>query len=186
MKIIWSLLLAAALLSGCQSDNKELQEGLRLRDNLLSAESTEFTAEITADYGSEVRRFVMDCQADAQGNIQFCVTDPETIAGITGKLSSNGGELTFDDKALYFDYITDDQLSPVSAPWIFLNTLRGGYLKSAGRDGEYLHLLLDDSYEEDSLMVEVWVDASGVPARGDIFQEGRRILAVTVTDFVIR
>ena len=173
-------------LGGCSDAPEELKIGMELRSKLLQASECSFDAEVTADYGKQLHTFSMNCNADAKGNLRFTITDPQTISGISGSLSGEGGQLFFEDTALHFPLLAEQQLSPISAPWILMKTLRSGYLKSAGKDADCLHLLMEDSYEEDALLVEVWVDASGIPIRGDIFQEGRRILAVTVTDFVIR
>ena len=81
--------------------------------------------------------------------------------------------------------MTDDQLSPVSAPWIFLRTLRSGYLTSAGMDGEQLRLTINDSYEEDALQLDIWLDGDDVPVRAEILYDGRRILSLSVKKFKI-
>ena len=185
MKRAAMLVLFLVMLSGCSSENRELDRGMALRDKLLSGQGCSFDAEVTADYGDKLQEFSMACQGDAQGNLVFTVTAPETIAGITGMVSDTGGKLTFDDTALHFDLMADDQLSPVSAPWVFLKTLRSGYLTSAGMDGEQLRLTIDDSYEEDALQLDIWLDGNDVPARAEILYDGRRILSVSIKNFVI-
>ncbi|MFR3326027.1 MAG: hypothetical protein ACLTR8_16550 [Oscillospiraceae bacterium] len=60
--------------------------------------------------------FSMDCQCDSQGNLTFAVTAPETITGITGKVSDAGGKLTFDDTALQFDLMAEEQVTPRQRP----------------------------------------------------------------------
>lgn len=64
--------------------------GLDLRSELLKASECRFSCEITADYSDKVYTFSMDCQCDSQGNLTFAVTAPETITGITGKVSDAG------------------------------------------------------------------------------------------------
>ena len=159
---------------------------MELRGKILAAESCCFDTEITADYGDKIYIFSMDCQADAQGNLAFTVTAPETISGITGILSDSGGKLTFDDTALAFELMADDQLSPVSAPWIFMKTLRSGYITSAGMDEDSLLVGIEDSYDEDALHLDIWLDDSNLPLRAEILYDGRRILSLTVTNFQIR
>lgn len=183
MKRAAVLVFLVVMLSGCSSGNKELERGMALRDRLLSGQGCSFDAEVTADYGDKLYDFSMACQGDAQGNLSFTVTAPETIAGITGTVSDSGGKLTFDDTALHFELMADDQLSPVSAPWIFLKTLRSGYLTSAGMDGEQLRLTIDDSYEEDALQLDIWLDGNDVPVRAEILYDGRRILSLSIKNF---
>lgn len=162
--------------------NRELDCAMELRALLLS-NSCSFQTEITADYGDKIHIFGMYCEADSQGNMGFSVTSPDSISGITGKLSDREGKLTFDDAALTFPLLTDDQISPVSSPYILISTLRGGYVRSAGMDGEYLLVTIDDSYEEDALQVDIWLDGENLPVRAEILYDGRRILSMEITDF---
>ena len=173
-------------LSGCANADGELERGMALRSKLLSSEGCSFQTEITADYGDKRYSFSMDCQADQEGNLAFAVTQPETIAGITGTISDEGGKLTFDGEALCFELLTDDELSPVSAPWIFLKTLRSGYLKTAGMEENLLRLTIDDSFDEDALQLDIWLDERDTPIRAEILYDNRRILSLSVTDFEIR
>lgn len=174
----------AALFTGCSPEDAALKQGLAFRSELLAAEGCRFSAAVTADYGDEIHIFSMECQGDETGAVNFCVTEPESLAGITGHISENGGELTFDETALCFPLLTDGQLSPASAPWIFLKTLRSGYLTSACMEDEMLRLTMDDTYEENALHLDIWLDGERIPVRADILYDGRRILSVEVEDFV--
>ena len=170
--------------SGCSEGEDGFARGLRVRERLQSGTGCSFDAQITADYGERINIFSLACEADSQGNLDFTVIEPESIAGITGKVSIEGGHLTFDDQILAFPMMADGQISPVAAPWIFLHTLLGGYLSSWGSDGEYLRLTMDDSFEEDALQVDIWLDENEVPVRGEILYDGRRILSLDVKNFV--
>lgn len=182
----WVLcLLLLVGLCGCSAESKDLERGLALRTNLLKASGFSFDAEITADYGDKLHQFSMNCQSDREGNVTFQVTAPETITGITGSITEEGGTLTFDDTALHFDLLTDEQLSPVSAPWILVKTLRSGYLRTVGREEEELRLTIDDSYDDDALMVDVWLDGKDLPKRAEIVYDGRRILTLLVKNPVL-
>jgi len=185
MKKAAVLVLCMVCLTGCSSSNAEIQRGMALRSKLLQAESCTFDADITADYGDELHTFSMSCKADVKGELTFTVIAPETIAGITGRIDEEGGKLTFDDVALHFELLADDQLSPVSAPWVFLKTLRSGYLTSAGMEDALLRLSIDDSYDEDALHLDIWLDEGDIPQRAEIVYDGKRILSLSVNNFVI-
>ena len=182
MKRIMAILCLLALLAGCAGAGNELDRAMALRAKML-AQSVSFDAEITADYGDKIYQFTMECQADSQGELTFTVKEPQSIAGITGKLSASGGKLTFDDQTLAFGMLADDQITPVSAPWILIRTLRSGYLTSCGMDGGVVRVAIDDSYEEDALHLDIWLDENDLPARGEILWQGRRILSVNVKNF---
>lgn len=180
------LLLLVFLLTGCSGKKEEIERGMELRGRLLRAKTCGFDVTVTADYGSEVYEFSMACETDEWGDFLFTVTAPETISGITGKITREGGKLTFTDAALQFDRMADGQVTPVAAPWILMNTLRSGYLTAAGMEGDLLRLTIDDSYEEDALQLDVWLDSENIPTRGEILYDGRRIVTLEVTNFEIR
>lgn len=162
-----------------------MDRAINLRSKLLGCESCSFDAVVTADYGDAVHSFSMSCQGDNQGNLTFTVTKPESISGITGIFTAGTGSLTFDDVALQFPLLADDQVTPVSGPWIFLKTLLGGYMTSCGEEGDYLRLTIDDSYEDDALQLDIWLDSADTPLQADIIYDGRRILSMIIENFVL-
>ena len=93
--------------------------------------------------------------------------------------------LTFEDFALEFPRLTDDQITPVSGPWILMRTLLGGYLTSCGSDGENLRVTIRDSYEEDALTLDIWLNAENAPIRAEILYDGRRIVTMDIENFTI-
>lgn len=181
----WAIFLfILAVLSGCSAES-EVERGMALRSSLLQAESTSFLAEISAEYGNTSYDFSLECSFDRQGNMDFTVIAPESIVGIRGSVLQDGGRLKFDDTALFFDLQADGQLSPVSAPWILMKTLRSGYLSSACTEEDYLLLSIDDSYADDALNLDIRIDSTGAPVHAEILYDGRRILSVAVKNFVI-
>jgi len=183
MKRIVAVLLMTIFLSGCAGKHAQLERAMALRGKMLVRSCT-FTAQITADYGDKLYEFTMDCQADGQGNVRFTVSKPESISGVTGEVSQSEGKLTFDnDKAVAFELLADGQLAPVAAPWVLIRALRSGYLTSCAQEGEMLRVAIDDSYEEDALHLDIWLDSQDLPARGEILWQGRRILSMQVVNF---
>lgn len=155
---------------------------MALRTKLLAG-SVAFDAAITADYGDKTYTFAANCIVDTQGSLTFTVKEPESIAGITGTISANGGKLTFDEHALAFQMLADGQVTPVTGPWILMNTLRSGYLTSCGTEGQRIRLSIDDSYKDDALHLDIWLDADDLPERGEILWQGRRVLSISVSNF---
>lgn len=156
---------------------------MALRERILQSQGCSFSATVTADYGEKVYRFTTDCNTDREGNLLFTVKAPETISGINGRILHKTGQLTFDDVVLAFELVADGEISPVSAPWIMMQTLRGGYLSSCGYDADGLRLTIFDSYKEDALQLDVWLTEAGDPAYAEILWQGRRILSITVENF---
>jgi hypothetical protein len=184
MKKLFALVLALLLLAGCSLGQTDLNRAMQLRSTLQSG-SCRFDAEITADYGDKVYTFRMECTADPAGQLQFVVREPESIADICGTVSAQGGKLTFADTLLEFPLLADGQVSPISAPWLMIRSLQGGYLTGAGMEENLLRLQIDDSFEEDDLTLTVWLDEKDRPVSADILYAGRRILSIVVTNFTL-
>ncbi len=182
MKRILSLLLCVLLLTACGDDDAYDAIAL-LRQKLQSSTSCAFTAYIAADYGEYLHEFEMDCVIHEDGEMTFLVTEPETIAGITGTVSGNGGRLTFDDKVLAVPLLCDDQITPVSAPWIFWKALCGGYIHGYSKIDSGTKLIINDSFQGEPLQADIWLDEACVPTDVEILYNGRRILSLTIKKF---
>lgn len=165
--------------------NSEMNRGIALRERVLSAQSCSFEMEVTADFGENTYTFCLDCEADKQGNVRFTVTKPDSISGISGIIDASGGKLTFDSTALAFSILADGEVSPVSAPWLFLKTVRSGYMTAASTEGDLIRLTIDDSYEADALQLDIWLDTSDTPVHAEVIWQGRRVLSMLIRNFVI-
>ena len=183
MKRVLAVVLVMFIISGCANISSELDRTMRLRNRLLNGDGCTFDAVITADYGEKFYTFSLKCQSDRSGNVVFEVIQPETISGITGTITEDGGKLTFDDQALAFELLADGQITPVSAPWIMLHTLRGGYINACGRENDGLYIQIDDSYSEGNMHVDFWTDAQDKPVRAEIIYQGKRIVSIDVENF---
>ena len=186
MKRIVVLGVLLICFSGCSGKEPELEQGLALRAKLLNGDSFSFDADITADYGDKLHIFSMECTSDNTGSLDFTVTAPQSVSGITGNIDAEGGRLTFDDLVLHFELLTDEQLSPVSAPWIFVRTLRSGYIVSASREDGKICMTIQDRYDENALVLDIRLDDQELPERAQILCDGRRILTMDVKNVVIR
>ena len=182
MKRIIIVLLSMLLLCGCSANNQDMDRAMNLRAKILS-NAVNFDAEITADYGDKIYTFTINCQCDLQGNIKFQVTQPKIISGIAGTISASGGKLTFDDVALGFELMADNQFSPISGPWVMMKSLRSGYLTSCNQEAGNLRIAIDDSYKDDALHLDIWLDGNDIPIRGEIMWQGRRLLTIDVKNF---
>lgn len=182
MKRLALLLLVVMLLVGCSGENADLDRAMVLRAEMIAKEVS-FDAQILADYGDQTYEFTMACQVSADGDLRFSLKEPETIAGISGTVSATGGKLTFDDVALAFEVMADGQISPVSAPWVLVKTLRSGYLTSCCEEDGALRVAIDDSYEEDALHLDIWLDQQDLPEYAEIYWQGRRLLSISVSNF---
>ena len=181
-RMLLSLLCVIILLSGCGTSDFSINKAMTIRKKLLDSNGCSFKATVTADYGKEIYQFSMDCQVDKDGNVTFTVLTPESISGISGKISDEGGAITFDDTVLAFQMLADGQVTPVSAPWLLIKTLRSGYLNGCANTDKGFQISIDDSYAEESLHLEIMtVDLS--PVSAEIYWQGRRVLTLLVENF---
>ena len=185
MKRIVSILMLAIMLAGCGVNNDKLDKAMELRAKLLGSNGCSFQAVVTADYSDKTYTFSVDYEADGKGNTTFKVQQPESIAGITGSISAEGGKLTFDNKALAFKLLADGQVTPVSAGWLLVKTLRGGYVKACGMDGDRVQVSIDDSYQENALHLDIWLGEGDLPVYAEILYKNRRFLSMEIKSFQI-
>lgn len=159
---------------------------MEFRASLLSGMGCSFQAVITADYQEELYSFTLDCHSDEKGSLHFTVVEPESISGISGLISGEGGKLTFDnDEALAFEMLADGQVTPVTAPWLLVKTLRSGYVTSCGMDGDLMRVSIDDSFQDEALHLDFWFTDENIPKHAEILWADRRILSLEVTKFEI-
>jgi hypothetical protein len=156
-----------------------------LRAQIENCKSYSFRASVTADYGEAVSEFVLLCTSERKDQLKISVLEPDTISGITCEISDTSGKVVFEDKLLAFELLADGLVSPVSAPWFFTKSLRSGYISSCGEKDGNAFVRIDDSYGQLSYSVEVWFDEDFKPASAEIVWEGKRILSMLISDFVI-
>lgn len=171
------------LLFGCSAEEDSMERALALRNRMQAADGCSFDATVTSDYGAYLHSFVLRCQTDAAGTVRFEVIAPDTISGITGTIEKDRGKLTFDEEVLAFSPLADGQLAPVTAPWILIRTLLGGYITSCGDSGNGLQLFIDDSYADNALTLEICLDEQDLPRTAEIIWRGRRILTMQIENF---
>ena len=185
-KVVALILVAMLFVAGCSSGDDGMERAMALRSRLLASGGYSFDADVSADYGDKVYTFSMSCQVEEDGTVAFAVMAPESIAGITGTLGPQGGQLTFDGTALAFEMLADGRFSPVSAPWILVHTLHSGYLTSCAKVEGGLMLSIDDSFCDDALNLTVYLGSDDLPAVAEISWQGRRILSLRVKNFAFR
>lgn len=180
MKRFFPLLLV--FLMGCTGPDPAMDAALDLRTRCLSAEQVCFTADIRADYITSIEEFSLECTAGTEGAMTFRVLEPEDISDIRGTVLGTEGTVEFDDTVLAFPLMAEGRLSPLSGPWVVLKAIRSGNIIAAGQEGELLHLTIDDSYADNALTVDLWLE-DGQAEEAEIAWEGRRVLSMTFDGF---
>ena len=171
-------------LVGCTGKTDHVSEGLTLRQKLLQSNGCAFDAVICANYSDCSYVFTLRCTVDQAGDLTFTVIDPESINGISGTVTSAGGDLRFDDTVLGFDPVAGDLISPVGAPWLFIKTLQGGYLHAVQKDPSGTVLIIDDTYRQNSVRAHILVSNDSAPVSCEFYWKGKRYLSMDVCNFI--
>lgn len=173
--------LLLVFLAGCSRSDPAMEAALDLRTRCLSG-PVAFEAEVRAEYITNIECFSLDCTFDSAGEMTFTVTDPEDISGICGTVRGMEGTVEFDETVLAFPLMAEGRLSPLSAPWVLMKAIRSGCIIAAGWEGEKVRVTIDDSYADNALTVDLWLEEGQVEA-AEIAWEGRRCAAMTLDDF---
>ena len=180
MKRLFPLLLVFFL--GCTGPDPAMEAALALRSRCLASEQVTFQAEVRADYITTVEEFSLACETDREGTMAFQVLEPEEIAGIRGAVREDAGTMEFEETVLAFPLMAQGRLSPLSGPWVVLKAIRSGCIIAAGQEGELTRVTIDDSYADNALTVDLWLE-EGQLAQAEVAWEGLRCLVMTFDDF---
>ena len=170
-----------AALSGCAEKENTLQPALTFRTALLESGGCTFSCDVTADYGSEVYGFSLDCTW-LDGKATLTVTKPETISGITAEVADDGAAILFDGVRLEYGRLANGHVAPLSVPWLFGSAWESDYISSAGEEDGCCRMTVLKGYNDAELTVDTWLE-DGIPVCGEVTYAGTRVLAVTFRDF---
>jgi hypothetical protein len=183
MKRLLFIFLFLFIFAGCTNTEENMDRAIAFRQMLLKCNGCQIECELTADYGDILYQFSLNCESDNRGNVLFTVSAPESIAGITGSISSSGGNIKFDDTLLGFPILSEDLPTPLSAPWLFITGLRSGYIRASNIDDGKLIMTIADTYEEDPIIMNIHFDKQECPAFCEFIWNGRRILSMEINSF---
>ena len=183
MKRIISCVLIILFLFGCSKNSTSITGALNLRQDILKGEGCSFTAKVTVDYSDCSYSFTVDCHAQNNGSLEFSIASPDSISGIIGSISEDGGKLLFNDQALLFEPLVNGQLSPAIAPWIMVEGIKSGYIQSGAKIKGGYEYCFNDSFQSESIQMVLTVNALGDPVFCEIFWHNSRILSIEISNY---
>ncbi len=178
-----AFILVIILFAGCNSAQEDMDRALAFRQNLLNVNGCQFSCNVTADYGEILYQFGLECEADNKGNVSFTVSAPASISGITGTISDAVGKVIFDENVLGFPLLSEGLPTPLSAPWLLMNGLRSGYIRTCDINRGRMSLTIADTYEEDSILMQIQFDEQEKPISCEFIWKGRKILSMLIMSF---
>ena len=90
--------------------------------------------------------------------------------------------MLFRSVVLAYPLMAQGRLSPLSGPWVVMKAIRSGCIIAAGQEGELTRVTIDDSYADNALTVDVWLE-EGQVIQAEVAWEGLRCLVMTFDDF---
>ena len=192
-KNLCCVLMMILLLTACGGNgggNEAEELALQVRGEYLAMTQCSGTAVITADYGQRVYRYELQFTSNEDETI-LSITSPETVAGITARLSSQAGSvLEYDGAVLETGPLNENGLTPVTAVPAILNAIREGYLDvctlEEKEEEQQLRLQIRNPEEEPGTGMEtnLWFDVQTRQlCRGEISQDGFCVIQCEFTAF---
>ena len=191
-KLLFCVPMMILLLSACTggAEGNEAEElALQIRGEYLAMGSCAGQAAITADYGQRVYQYELAVAVDGE-EITLTLSAPDTVAGITARVTGQDGQLEYDGLSVETGPLDPEGLSPVSAVPALLEGARSGYIVSCAleEDGTLLRMDCGDPEGTPGTGSEVsrWFDTSThALSRGEISVDGFRAILCEFTDFAM-
>lgn len=143
-KYVICVLMTALLLAGCGAaeENGAEELALTIRGEYLAMDSCAAQASITADYGQRVYQYELTVSV-TEGETTLALTAPDTVAGLTARLSGEENLLEFDGVSVETGPLDSSGLSPVSAVPALLEAARSGYITACTLEEDRTLLRVD-------------------------------------------
>ena len=177
-RVIAPVLMITLLLAACGGAVLEERVEAR-RDALAAAERISFTAEVTADLGSEVFESTLACAATPE-RISMEVLSPEIVAGVTASVAAGETGLEYGNVQLIVG--APDAPGPFTALSLLCGALRSGHVIRAWREEG---LAAAEFYAGDDHGLTVWFTESGLtPVHAELSDaDGRALVRCEIRDF---
>lgn len=183
------VLMTTLLLAGCgrRGGNEGEELALTIRGEYLAMDGCAARAAVTADYGQRVYRYEM-AVAVSGGETLLTLSAPETVAGLTARVSGEENLLEFDGLSVETGPLDGDGLTPVSAVPALLEAARSGYITACAleEDGTVLRVDCGDPAGSPGTGTEtaLWFDAAThALTRGEISTDGFRVILCEFSEF---
>lgn len=182
------LLLAACVDTGGGSKAEQL--ALDIRGEYLALEGFTAGVEIAADYGERVYEYTVDLSYAREGESVLTVTAPETIAGVTARISGEDTALEYDGVRVETGPLDSAGMSPIDAIPALLEQVEEGFIAACGmEEGGETQLLRVICRDPESTAGEgrecsLWFDPdTHALLRGEFSQDGATVIRCEFSDF---
>ena len=190
-KCLVCVLMTTLLLAGCgKAGGNEAEElALTIRGEHLGMDRCTAQVSVTADYGQRVYEYEMAVAVTGEETL-LVLSAPETVAGLTARISGEDSVLEFDGLSVETGPLDPDGLTPVSAVPALLEAVRSGYITACGLEEDGALLRVDCGDPEgtpgEGTEISLWFDAAAhVLVRGEISVDGACAVRCEVDSFTV-
>ena len=169
-------LMIPLLLTGCGA-RRNAERWKSFAEAVEAAEHIAFHAEITALWEDAAASFAADVER-TKDETAITLTAPETVSGITVRAKDGKTAVEFDGVILSLDAGRSETLSPCGAPQRMLAALTQGTM-------EYCASSSAAFTGPDGESATLWRDETGALTGAEITRDGRKILTLEITDWVM-
>ena len=190
--MILCLLLASCGQDGQGGGSKAEQLALEIRTEYIVMTACTASMDVTADYGERVYQYTMDLTYTKEGDTLLTVTAPESVAGVSARLTAGQTALVYEGVRLETGPLSADGMSPVDAVPALLSAAREGFLAECvleDRDGvQVLQTVCRDPEASPGVGLEyrLWYDAAThALLRGEVARDGYTVIQCVFTSFTM-
>ena len=179
-----TLLLAACSMGPAQVSPAE-KLALEIRGEYLDLAAWTARVEITADYGRRVYQYQLAAAGDGEETV-LTLTAPETVSGLTARLTKEDGMLEYDGLSVETGPLDSDGLTPVSALPVLVEAVRSGYMTACSLEEGVLRVDCGDPQGTPGAGREVslWFsEETHALTRGEILWDGFRVISCEFLEF---
>ncbi len=188
-----ALLLALAACGGSGAGGSRAEQLAQdIRGEYLAMTACSAGLDVTADYGTRVYEYGIDLSWARDGETVLTLTAPETVAGLSARLSGGSSALEYDGVRVETGPLDESGLSPVDAVPVLLDCAQAGFLAECGLetvDGtEVLRVVSRDpeGTAGTGREISLWfAPDSHALLRGEIAQDGFTIIQCVVHGFTM-
>lgn len=186
-RLLFPPMILLFLLSACGSQGGSEGEELALtiRGEYLAMDRCDCQAQLTADYGQRVYDFTVSAAVEGE-ETTVTILQPEEAAGITARITEEGGALEYEGMSMETGPLDEEGLSPAQALPVLLEAARSDYMAECTleEDGSLLRVRCADPTKNPGTGREVtlWFDAESHDlVRGEISADGMRVVRCEIT-----